>query len=108
MNKLLQNAVSASSFVPPIKSQSLPPSLPPSLLVTLKNVADLAEFASAYHSAQLYRSCLQFACVNLPALLEGKMLDTLSLSSLVELSETYAELVRGWCVCVCVCVQNMR
>uniref|UniRef100_H2ZMD4 BTB domain-containing protein n=1 Tax=Ciona savignyi TaxID=51511 RepID=H2ZMD4_CIOSA len=38
-------------------------------LLTLKNVAMVEEVASAFNSAQLYKSCLQFACHHLPALL---------------------------------------
>nr|CAB3255180.1 inhibitor of Bruton tyrosine kinase [Phallusia mammillata] len=38
-------------------------------LLTLKNVVSVSEVAEAFNSKQLYNSCLQFACQNLPALL---------------------------------------
>lgn len=42
------------------------------LSVTLKNGAELLEFASVYNAEQLKLSCLQFIVVNMAALLESK------------------------------------
>ena len=75
---------------------------PASLLiaVSLRNVAEILEFCSTYNAAQLRWSCLQFVCVNLPALLEARLLDTLSLPLLEELSQTYHKMVRGVLQCI--------
>lgn len=40
--------------------------------VTLKNAAELLEFAVMYNAEQLKLSCLQFICLNMAALLESK------------------------------------
>ena len=63
------------------------------IAVTLRNVAEVLKFCSTYNAAQLRWSCLQFICVNLPALLEARLLDTLSLPLLKELSQTYHTMV---------------
>lgn len=41
-------------------------------LVTLKNAAELLEFATMYNAEQLKLSCLQFIVLNMAALLEAK------------------------------------
>ena len=61
--------------------------------MTLRNAADLAEFAMAYNSPQLRHSALLFVCVNFPSLLEGRLLDSLAHSTLIELTQTYIDLV---------------
>lgn len=40
--------------------------------VTLKNAAELLEFAAVYNAEQLKLSCLQFIVLNMAALLESK------------------------------------
>lgn len=40
--------------------------------VTLKNAAELLEFAAMYNAEQLKLSCLQFIVLNMAALLESK------------------------------------
>ena len=40
--------------------------------VTLKNAAELLEFAAMYNAEQLKLSCLQFIVLNMAALLEAK------------------------------------
>lgn len=40
--------------------------------VTLKNAAELLEFATMYNAEQLKLSCLQFIVLNMAALLESK------------------------------------
>lgn len=40
--------------------------------VTLKNAAELLEFAIMYNAEQLKLSCLQFIVLNMAALLESK------------------------------------
>ncbi|XP_074539760.1 inhibitor of Bruton tyrosine kinase isoform X2 [Halichoeres trimaculatus] len=57
--------------------------------LTLKNAAELLEFAVMYNAEQLKLSCLQFIVLNIGALLESKALDILSDEVLVELSAAY-------------------
>lgn len=45
-------------------------------LVTLKNVADIAQFAVMYGADQLKKACLQFICINAACLLEGRLVLT--------------------------------
>ncbi|KAM6935398.1 inhibitor of Bruton tyrosine kinase isoform 1-T1 [Lycodopsis pacificus] len=61
--------------------------------LTLKNGAELLEFASMYNAEQLKLSCLQFIVVNMAALLESKALDILSDEVLVELSAAYRRMI---------------
>ncbi|KAM8870686.1 inhibitor of Bruton tyrosine kinase [Spinachia spinachia] len=61
--------------------------------LTLKNGAELLEFASVYNADQLKLSCLQFIVVNMAALLESKALDILSEEVLVELSAAYRRMI---------------
>jgi len=42
------------------------------ILVTIRNVAEIASFADNYHAEQLKNACLQFICLNLAPLLEGR------------------------------------
>ena len=41
-------------------------------IVTIRNVADITSFADNYHAEQLKNACLQFICLNLAPLLEGR------------------------------------
>lgn len=61
--------------------------------LTLKNGAELLEFASVYNAEQLKLSCLQFIVVNMAALLESKALDILSEEVLGELSAAYRRMI---------------
>ncbi|KAM8735330.1 inhibitor of Bruton tyrosine kinase [Acanthopagrus schlegelii] len=61
--------------------------------LTLKNAAELLEFAAMYNAEQLKLSCLQFIVLNMAALLESKALDILSDEVLVELSAAYKRMI---------------
>lgn len=61
--------------------------------LTLKNGAELLEFAAMYNAEQLKLSCLQFIVLNMAALLESKALDILSDEVLVELSAAYRRMI---------------
>ncbi|XP_047217059.1 inhibitor of Bruton tyrosine kinase [Girardinichthys multiradiatus] len=61
--------------------------------LTLKNAAELLEFAAMYNAEQLRLSCLQFIVLNMAALLESKALDILSDEVLVELSAAYRRMI---------------
>lgn len=39
-------------------------------LLTLKNVGQILEFSSIYNAGQLKRACMQYICLNLPAVVE--------------------------------------
>uniref|UniRef100_A0A7N8YF12 Inhibitor of Bruton agammaglobulinemia tyrosine kinase n=1 Tax=Mastacembelus armatus TaxID=205130 RepID=A0A7N8YF12_9TELE len=59
--------------------------------LTLKNAAELLEFATMYNAEQLKLSCLQFIVLNMAALLEA--LDILSNEVLVELAAAYRRMI---------------
>ncbi|KAK5862724.1 hypothetical protein PBY51_018093 [Eleginops maclovinus] len=61
--------------------------------LTLKNGAELLEFATMYNAEQLKLSCLQFIVLNMAALLESRALDILSDEVLVELSAAYRRMI---------------
>ncbi|XP_063055674.1 inhibitor of Bruton tyrosine kinase isoform X2 [Engraulis encrasicolus] len=61
--------------------------------LTLKNAAELLEFASMYNADQLKLSCQQFIVLNMAALLESRALDVLSEDVLVELSAAYRRMI---------------
>uniref|UniRef100_A0A8C5AV41 Inhibitor of Bruton tyrosine kinase n=1 Tax=Gadus morhua TaxID=8049 RepID=A0A8C5AV41_GADMO len=61
--------------------------------LTLKNAAELLEFAAMYNAEQLKLSCLQFIALNMAALLEAKALDVLSDEVLLELSASYRRMI---------------
>jgi len=46
-------------------------------MLTLRNAAEILQFAVNYSAIQLQSSCMQFICLNLPALLENKSLQIL-------------------------------
>merc|ERR1719234_124752 len=60
-----------------------------SKLLSLKNAAELLQFASSYLAVQLQDSCMQFICLNLPALLEGQCLDILEDEVFAQLDRFY-------------------
>ncbi|KAG9276324.1 inhibitor of Bruton tyrosine kinase [Astyanax mexicanus] len=61
--------------------------------LTLKNAAELLEFAVVYNAEQLKLSCLQFIVLNMAAMLESKALRNLSDDVLMELSEAYRKMI---------------
>ncbi|XP_019711856.1 inhibitor of Bruton tyrosine kinase isoform X1 [Hippocampus comes] len=61
--------------------------------LTLKNAAELLEFATMYNAEQLKLSCLQFIVLNMAVLLESKALDCLSDEVLLELSAAYKRMI---------------
>ncbi|XP_069393451.1 inhibitor of Bruton tyrosine kinase [Paralichthys olivaceus] len=61
--------------------------------LTLKNAAELLEFAAIYNAEQLKLSCLQFIVLNMAALLESKALDILSDEVLLDLSAAYIRMI---------------
>ncbi|XP_068180155.1 inhibitor of Bruton tyrosine kinase [Antennarius striatus] len=61
--------------------------------LTLKNVAELLEFAAIYNAEQLKLSCFQFIVLNMAALLESRALDNLTDEVLVELSASYRKMI---------------
>uniref|UniRef100_A0A672ZLV7 BTB domain-containing protein n=1 Tax=Sphaeramia orbicularis TaxID=375764 RepID=A0A672ZLV7_9TELE len=61
--------------------------------LTLKNAAELLEFAAMYNADQLKLSCLQFIVLNIAALLESKALDVLSDEVLLDLSAAYRRMI---------------
>ena len=60
-----------------------------SKLLSLKNAAELLQFASSYLAVQLQESCMQFICLNLPAMLEGQCLDVLEDEIFAQLDRFY-------------------
>uniref|UniRef100_A0A8C5PWA2 Inhibitor of Bruton tyrosine kinase n=1 Tax=Leptobrachium leishanense TaxID=445787 RepID=A0A8C5PWA2_9ANUR len=63
--------------------------------ITLKNAAELLEFAALYNAEQLKLSCFQFIVLNMAALLEARTLDVLSDDVLKELSDAYRKTIIG-------------
>ncbi|KAK8765298.1 hypothetical protein V5799_032092 [Amblyomma americanum] len=61
-------------------------------LMTLKNVSDLLEVACMYNADQLKTLCVQFMCINLPAVLECS-LDSLSDDAAEDLASCYKEMI---------------
>ncbi|XP_063243097.1 inhibitor of Bruton tyrosine kinase [Bacillus rossius redtenbacheri] len=61
-------------------------------LITLKNVAHFLQFSETYNADQLKLCCMQYVCLNLPAILESRVLDLLSEDLLECLSKYYCEL----------------
>ncbi|CAH2249161.1 inhibitor of Bruton tyrosine kinase isoform X1 [Pelobates cultripes] len=63
--------------------------------ITLKNAAELLEFAALYNAEQLKLSCFQFMGLNMAALLEARTLDVLSDDVLKEMSDAYRKMIIG-------------
>uniref|UniRef100_A0A6J0TZD0 Inhibitor of Bruton tyrosine kinase isoform X1 n=1 Tax=Pogona vitticeps TaxID=103695 RepID=A0A6J0TZD0_9SAUR len=61
--------------------------------LTLKNAAELLEFAAMYNAEQLKQSCLQFIVLNMAAILETRVLDVLRDDVLKELSVSYRKMI---------------
>ncbi|XP_022089803.1 inhibitor of Bruton tyrosine kinase-like [Acanthaster planci] len=62
-------------------------------LISLRNVAELLQFASVYRANQLKRTCHQYIGLNLACLLESRALEILSSDVLLELTEAYKEMI---------------
>nr|DBA26453.1 TPA: hypothetical protein GDO54_010709 [Pyxicephalus adspersus] len=60
--------------------------------LTLKNAAELLEFAALYNADQLKLSCFQFIGLNVAALLEARSLDVLSDDVLKDLADSYRKM----------------
>ena len=58
-------------------------------LLTLKNVTELLQFSVNYLAEQLERSCMQFICLNLPAILENRSLELLDEEAFNKLDRYY-------------------
>ncbi|XP_075454064.1 inhibitor of Bruton tyrosine kinase isoform X4 [Ascaphus truei] len=61
--------------------------------LTLRNAAELLEFASLYNAEQLKLSCFQFIGQNMAALLEARSLDVLSDDVLKDMSNAYRQMI---------------
>ncbi|KAK6170183.1 hypothetical protein SNE40_018638 [Patella caerulea] len=57
------------------------------------NVADLLKFSLIYNAHQLYLSCQQFICLNLPVFLESKLLNSLDDDIIDKLTTYYRQLI---------------
>ncbi|CAH1798653.1 unnamed protein product [Owenia fusiformis] len=68
-----------------------------SQLITLKNATELLEFASVYNSQQLKSTCQQYICLNLPTILEMRVLEVLSDDVIDELTTYYRNMVPEMC-----------
>jgi len=60
-----------------------------SKLLSLKNVSEVLQFSFNYSAEQLQQSCMQFICINLPAILENKSLEFLEDGILTSLGTFY-------------------
>uniref|UniRef100_A0A672S8S1 Inhibitor of Bruton tyrosine kinase n=1 Tax=Sinocyclocheilus grahami TaxID=75366 RepID=A0A672S8S1_SINGR len=61
--------------------------------LTLKNAAELLEFATVFNADQLKLSCLQFMVLNMTALLESRALEILSDGVLLDLTAAYRRMI---------------
>ena len=61
--------------------------------VTLDNIGYILNLAEIYHADQLKLSCVKFTCLNLPAILDSRILEDVSEESLKLLSTTYRKMV---------------
>ncbi|CAH3153614.1 unnamed protein product, partial [Porites evermanni] len=64
-------------------------------LVTLRNVAEVLEFAMLYNASQLRDVCTELLTNNLATVIESRTLDALSDEALAEVSRAYRRLVAG-------------
>lgn len=68
----MENCISHNCFFLPIFRELSLKLLALLFAVTLKNAAELLEFAAMYNAEQLRLSCLQFIVLNMAALLESR------------------------------------
>ena len=64
-------------------------------LLTLKNVGEILQFSHDFNAEQLKKTCKDFVCYNLGALLETKGLDTADNEVLEEVSKHYQNINRA-------------
>lgn len=64
-----------------------------SRILTLDNIGYILNLAEIYHAEQLKISCLKFICLNLPAILDSRILEDVSEESLKLLSTTYRKMI---------------
>ncbi|XP_067126093.1 inhibitor of Bruton tyrosine kinase [Centruroides vittatus] len=62
-------------------------------LITLKNAAELLEISFVYNAPQLKVACMEYICINLPAILENGYLNAVSDEAMEELTKFYQKLV---------------
>lgn len=60
-------------------------------LLTLRNCAELCQFASLYNAPQLKQCCMEFICLNLCSILENRTLEVLEDSLLDDISKYYCQ-----------------
>lgn len=60
-------------------------------LITLKNCAELCQFAHTYNSTQLKQCCMEFISLNLCSILENRCLDLLEESLLDDITNYYCK-----------------
>jgi hypothetical protein len=61
--------------------------------LNIRNISEMTEFSSLYNATQLERTCFQFICNNLLALIECGVLESLPSTTLDQLSQVYKEMV---------------
>ncbi|XP_072018239.1 LOW QUALITY PROTEIN: inhibitor of Bruton tyrosine kinase-like [Amphiura filiformis] len=66
-------------------------------MITLKNAAELLQFASVYQATQLACTCQQFIGLNLASLLEARALEVLDPEVLEELTKAYRDMLPSMC-----------
>uniref|UniRef100_A0A2L2YAE7 Inhibitor of Bruton tyrosine kinase n=1 Tax=Parasteatoda tepidariorum TaxID=114398 RepID=A0A2L2YAE7_PARTP len=93
VNYLSQTLIFADQLIIPVLKEMCEVSLV--RLITLKNSAELLEISSLYNALQLKRSCMQFICLNLAAMIESKVLEVLSDDVMEELTTYYRNMVPG-------------
>ena len=64
-------------------------------LLTLKNVGEILQFAHDFNAQQLLKSCKDFVCYNLGALIEGRALDVVDVDVLKKVSQHYQSINRA-------------
>ncbi|XP_038047379.1 inhibitor of Bruton tyrosine kinase-like [Patiria miniata] len=62
-------------------------------LISLRNVAELLQFASIYQANQFKQTCHQYIGLNLACLLEARALEILSNDVLLELTKAYKDMI---------------
>lgn len=62
-------------------------------IITLKNAGELLELSYIYNASQLKIACMEYICINLPAILENGCLNIVSDEIMEELTKFYRNLV---------------
>ncbi|EDV25246.1 uncharacterized protein TRIADDRAFT_57001 [Trichoplax adhaerens] len=66
-----------------------------SKLITLKTVITFTDFSLTYNAKLLNDACIEFICINLGYLLEGRIFDNVTLSVLENVSDMYKTKITG-------------